>query len=85
VQTKPTAKLMLLWLLLKKHNRLLMKLTSVLCVCLKKLAASNSPSGLLPSRPILGSAFLLPEIHALPPAGAGLPAKIVNDDAGFLN
>ena len=49
-------------LLLKKHNRLLTKLTSALCVCLKKLAASNNPSGLLSSRSIYGSAFLLPEI-----------------------
>jgi hypothetical protein len=55
--SKETVKLMKLWLLLKKHNRLLTKLTSALCACLKKLAASNSPSGLLPSRSIFGSAF----------------------------
>ena len=41
----------------QKHNRLLMKLTNALCVCLKKLAASNNPSGLLSSRSIYGSAF----------------------------
>src|SRR5690606_16561810 len=50
---------MKLWLLLKKHNRLLTKLTSVLCACWKKLAASNSPSGLLSSRPIFWVGFFI--------------------------
>src|SRR5471030_2839762 len=72
---------MKLWLLLKKHNRLLTKLTSALCACLKKQAASNNPSGLLSSRSILGSAFYClgfgPETRAIksPPhrkAEAGL-------------
>ncbi|PNG34728.1 hypothetical protein BK640_22900 [Pseudomonas protegens] len=59
VQTKPIVKLMKLWLLLKKHNRLLTKLTSALCVCWKKLAASNSPSGLLSSRSIFWIGFFI--------------------------
>jgi hypothetical protein len=46
-------------LLLKKHNRLLTKLTSVLCACWTKLAASNNPSGLLSSRPIFWVGFFI--------------------------
>jgi hypothetical protein len=34
-----------------------MKQTNVLCACLKKQAASNSPSGLLPTDPFYGSVF----------------------------
>ena len=62
--TKPTARLMTLWLLLRMLSKLLTKPMSALCVCWKKPAASNSSQGYDKPTQFSGSAFLLPRGNA---------------------
>ena len=57
VPTKPTVRLMTLWLLLRRLSKLLTKPTSALCVCWKKLAASNSSQGYDKPTQFLGRLF----------------------------
>src|SRR5690606_6538770 len=56
----PIARLMKLWLLLRKLSRPLTKLTSALCACWKKPAAGNCDSFFRKPPQATGAAFLLP-------------------------